>query len=277
MVRDVVEDQLAINATLPRTLIGLLFRPGFLTREYLAGRIARYIPPFRLYLASSLLFFVVLPFIAGFDRLWAAIEPHVEEATRGQSIAGTPSPRTEGEADTIPPASGVDRPAEPSEEFALVRSNIDTTAVPDWLKPLAGRYVRQEAKINAMTPREGMRVMYQGTTENVPRVIFLLLPLFALFLRAMYWRRVYAEHFVFALHFHAFVFLLAVVALAAQNLAVLVVLTGAVLVYLLLALKRVYRQSWVVTTAKYLVLLAVYFFVFAYAVVLVAYMVVLTA
>lgn len=277
MVRDVVEDQLAINATLPRTLIGLLFRPGFLTREYLEERIARYIPPFRLYLASSLLFFVILPFIADFDRLWEAMEPHVEEATRGQSIAGTASPGMEGEAETIPPGSGVDRPAEPSEEFALVRSNIDTTAVPGWLKPLAGRYVRQAAKINAMTPREGTRVMYEGTTENVPRVIFLLLPLFALFLRVMYWRRVYAEHFVFALHFHAFVFLLAAVALVAQNLVVLVVLTCAVLVYLFVALKRVYQQPWVVTAAKYLVLLTVYFFVFAYAVVVVAYTVVLTA
>ena len=41
------------------TLRPLLLRPGFLTREYFAGRRARYLQPFRLYLILSVLFFVV--------------------------------------------------------------------------------------------------------------------------------------------------------------------------------------------------------------------------
>ena len=157
MVRDVLEDQLAIGATLPRTLTGLLFRPGFLTEEYFAGRIVRYIPPFRLYLVSSLFFFIILPVVADFDRLWRAMEPHVEEAVRGQPTTGSPGHAARAEIDTLPSASQTGGSAESFEQFALVRSNIDTTAVPGWLKPVAGYYVRQEAKINAMTPREGAR------------------------------------------------------------------------------------------------------------------------
>ena len=38
------------------TLLPLLRRPGFLTREYFAGRRARYLPPLRLYLFMSVLF-----------------------------------------------------------------------------------------------------------------------------------------------------------------------------------------------------------------------------
>ena len=49
-VRDALTDELSLEARLPRTLGALLFRPGFLTREYFAGRIARYVLPFRLYL-----------------------------------------------------------------------------------------------------------------------------------------------------------------------------------------------------------------------------------
>src|SRR5690606_37120719 len=60
MIAEMLDDQLALNGRLPRTLVALLFRPGFLTREYTAGRIARYIRPLRLYLTCSLLFFVVL-------------------------------------------------------------------------------------------------------------------------------------------------------------------------------------------------------------------------
>lgn len=43
-----------------KTLWPLLARPGFLTREFFAGRRQRYLPPFRLYIVVSLLFFVVL-------------------------------------------------------------------------------------------------------------------------------------------------------------------------------------------------------------------------
>src|SRR5262245_16324656 len=47
------------DSRLWRTLGYLLVRPGFLTREFFSGRRARYLPPFRLYLVISLLFFVV--------------------------------------------------------------------------------------------------------------------------------------------------------------------------------------------------------------------------
>jgi hypothetical protein len=53
--------------------IGLLFRPGFLTAEYLDGRRARYTAPVKLYLACAAIFFLCAP-IAGFtlEQLLAA-------------------------------------------------------------------------------------------------------------------------------------------------------------------------------------------------------------
>jgi hypothetical protein len=47
------------------TLWPLLARPGFLTREYFAGRRARYLQPFRLYLITSVLFFVLSALLGG--------------------------------------------------------------------------------------------------------------------------------------------------------------------------------------------------------------------
>jgi len=48
-----------------RTLALLFFRPGFLTREYLAGRRRRYVRPGRLFLVLSLAFFAVVRFTSG--------------------------------------------------------------------------------------------------------------------------------------------------------------------------------------------------------------------
>ena len=47
------------------TIWPLLARPGFLTREYFAGRRARYLQPFRLYLIMSVLFFVLTAVLSG--------------------------------------------------------------------------------------------------------------------------------------------------------------------------------------------------------------------
>jgi hypothetical protein len=47
------------------TLWPLLARPGFLTREYFAGRRARYLQPFRLYLIMSVLFFLLSALLDG--------------------------------------------------------------------------------------------------------------------------------------------------------------------------------------------------------------------
>src|SRR5262245_51891783 len=46
------------DSRLWRTIRPLLLRPGFLTREFLRGRRARYLPPFRLYIVASVLFFL---------------------------------------------------------------------------------------------------------------------------------------------------------------------------------------------------------------------------
>src|SRR5688500_4301363 len=102
IARDVVEDNFSLESRLPRTLITLLFRPGRLTRDYAEGRIARYVQPVRLYVAASLLFFLVLSFVADFDLIWAEIGPTIERS--------------------------------PQENYVLVRTDLDPDEVPRWLR-----------------------------------------------------------------------------------------------------------------------------------------------
>jgi hypothetical protein len=238
IARDAVEDQFSLGGALPRTLGALLFRPGRLTREYAEGRVARYIAPFRLYLVSSLVFFVALSFVAGFDWAWRALEPSVPTET-AQSQAGSGTAGTPG-------------------RYVLVRLGVDTAMTPGWLKPAARHYLAKEEELNRMPPREGARVLYEATERNVPRALFLAVPLFALFLKGLYRRRLYVEHFVFVLHLHALGFLLATVVLVAREGWVARGVGLWMLAYLLLAMRRVYAQPWPWTAAKYVVLVAGY-------------------
>ena len=58
--REAMEDLTHADSRLWSTLAALLFKPGFLTREFLSGRRVRYLPPLRLYLVLSVLFFLVI-------------------------------------------------------------------------------------------------------------------------------------------------------------------------------------------------------------------------
>ena len=59
LTQEAFGDLLEIDSRLWRTLIPLAVRPGRLTRDYLEGRRARFMPPFRTYLVLSIVFFLV--------------------------------------------------------------------------------------------------------------------------------------------------------------------------------------------------------------------------
>lgn len=126
MLMEVLDDQFSINSALPRTLAGLLFRPGHLTREYMSGRIARYIPPFRLYLVASVAFFVALSMLPELrDPLANA---GINQHTTVNVGAPAPPDGSAGEVRSGVPA--VPRPVEPADAAAESRGESAQPAAP---------------------------------------------------------------------------------------------------------------------------------------------------
>jgi len=260
MLMEVMEDQLSVNSALPRTLGSLVFRPGHLTREYVQGRIVRYIPPFRLYLVSSLLFFVILPFIADPSQ----IQTEVEKGMRGDTVAlgagaSTPTRRSDTAA---APRRAVDDD-EGGNNFSMNLGFTDTTRVPQLLRPLNRRLQRGEERLNNMPPGEAIRTLVAAFEENAPTGVFLMMPLFAFILKLLYVRRkrFYVEHFVFALHVHSFAFLMFSLMLVLRVEWLNWTMGAWFILALYLAMKRVYGQGWFRTLVKFAILSWAYFFI----------------
>jgi hypothetical protein len=125
--------------------------------------------------------------------------------------------------------------------------------------------------------QEDPKQFAEALTANLQRALFLLLPVFALLLKLLYLRRgiFYLDHLVFALHFHAFAFavLTTLVLISASGLPPLAARSIGtaiwlwILVYLFLALRRVYGDSWPRTGLRYAALLISYAAVFTLAMV----------
>jgi hypothetical protein len=257
MLSEVMDDQLSLNSTLPRTLGTLLFRPGRLTHDYVQGRMMRYVPPFRLYLVSSLLFFIALSFVADPREMTINDEGQARlDSVRLARIADSVllvHARAQGE-DTTTYAKRVRE--RPKEETGPIQFGPRPDQVPPLLKPLARRMQATEDRLNAMPRREALRMMVEKVEENAPFGVFVMMPLFAFILKILYVRRkrFYVEHFVFALHTHAFAFLVGTAVLLMNYDLLEFVIFLWFLAYLFLALKRVYGQSVIRTFVKYVLL-----------------------
>jgi len=239
LVRDAVGDLFELDSRLWRTVIPLMFRPGKLTHDYLIGRRARFMPPFRTYLVLSIVFFLVA-FFDPQQQLGILYEPeasHSETAARQQKTAdeirrevlddlaaeGIYVPRRDSDqAPTVPEAeTGPEREGEQTESNGLnvqVRPsggldvNCDlgdfTARGPDWF---TRRVTRERVQhICDSVVADSGRSFVNRLLDNIPAALFVLLPLMALVLKMLYplSKRYYVEHLLFVLHFHAFFFLI---------------------------------------------------------------------
>jgi hypothetical protein len=232
----------ALDGRLWRTLGALLFRPGFLTREYFAGRRRRYIRPARLFLVASLLLFAALRIV---------VELGDFEVVHFDPPANTKAPAKE---------SGSESGLTLDDDFNVAMFDVQIPAIR-----------KRVDRFNQLSNQEKAAQMTQGVLRYGPYAMFVLLPAFALLLKILYLGprrrhptrpRLYAEHIVFAAHNHAFLFL-ALVAAAAISVGVL---RGAVivwmLVYMIWSLRVVYRGSWIGIGLRTFVMLLSYSILF---------------
>lgn len=211
------------------TLRGLL-HPGKLTKDYLRGQRARYLPPVRAYLIVSVLYFVV-----------AASAPNM--GTRSAEITGPDGVRIdliEGGA-----LSAADR--------AAILAEMETA--PWFVQPLLKSVVEDPAAFRART----LTIM--------PRVFFALLPVFAGIVSMFYRGRNFPTSLVFAVHVHAFAFLLFTLSEAAKftglvwfAVGVGIVAIAGFAIYTLFAFRAVFGGSWPMTIVKALGIGIVYVF-----------------
>jgi hypothetical protein len=251
LLREAAGRYVALDGRMWRTLAALLFRPGFLTREYFAGRRRQYIRPARLFLVLSIALFALLRFAGEPPML---IDHEL-----------TPAERDEIAKETAGAAEDVGLSIDPD---LKLRMNV---AAGTWFDP-----VRRRAELfNRLTRQEKADQIFGGVLRYGPYAMFVLLPLLALLAKLVYLGRTrryparprrYAAHLVFGAHSHAFLFLVvALIALLPVG-PLRAALVAWAIVYLLWSMKTVYGGRWSGVLARALVILFAYSVVFVFVV-----------
>jgi hypothetical protein len=250
LLQEAFGDLLELDSRLWRTVLPLLSRPGQLTRDYLEGRRARYMPPCRTDLVLSVIFFVVAFFNPKDDLSFffeADPEPTAEEIV--QKEAAVKRAEAEGkkqkdaaleklrelEAGGRIDASVIDEFEDSENDFVISLGNDDDDEgifgdcenatlsdeddVPDWI---AKRFT--DARIKQICERNKARGndnIADAILDNIPVALIVLLPLMAMVLKVLYplSRRYFVEHLLFFVHFHAFFFLILILQILFARLA----------------------------------------------------------
>ena len=188
---DMLNEAFDLDSKIFRTFMPLMFRPGSLTLEYIAGRRARYINPLRLYIVISLIFFLVLSMVARFSG-----EDVIDNAEPTTSIAMEDE---ENEWEVTFDDGTIWHPETSPLKFHDMFSNDTSRQLNEFLWSL-----KNKIKMIEEEPREFVQEVF----DVFPVLMFFLLPLFALLLKFVYLfqKRYYMEHLVIALHSHSFMF-----------------------------------------------------------------------
>ncbi len=264
------------------TIKDLAFKPGFLTKEYLSGRRASYLHPIRMYVFISFLYF-----LAAFTFRHSS---HKLESIKEERTVMVARKEMADSLHQILQETGNKTPVDSIKSAALAstisRLQLDTIHVEEIEFNIVGNidykllkeYHEQQQALPAEKRDKGIKPWLYGrwftaiehngeavleqliekTQHAIPKLMFLLLPLFALILKLFYDKKkyYYGDHAIFSLHFHSAAFLLFFV-IALLNKVVPAIATFLssmelflLIAYMTIALRNAYQQSLFISLVK---------------------------
>ena len=281
------------------TLKDLLIKPGFLSKEYMLGRRKKYLHPVRMYVFTSAVFFLVFFSLyhvsekdIGVKDANAKIEEGLntikQEAFKDAKTAEDSAKIIKGiellglekkaKSDTLlivkPQKKGdvnftmskdIDEYSS-VEEYDSLQKTLPVAKKDGWLtKVITRKSIALNIKYEG-DQRKMFADLINTFLHSFPYLLFVSLPLFALYLRLLYLRKrkefYFADHGVFLVHLYIFTFLFFLLYFGLDKLEekthwlTIGIIQGIFIlggvIYAIIAMKNFYRQGWGKTILKFI-------------------------
>ena len=277
------------------TLKDLLFRPGFLPREYMNGRRASYLNPVRMYIFTSFVFFLI--FFSAFhlddksfddNHLFSGKSLEQINAMSPEDFESFTQFLNKGKSMSREELKHYMDSVKKSDTANFTNINFKTKLEYDsalasgvkkdnWFKrQIIYKAIELNQKYKNDT-REEITSLINSLMHHFPQMLFISLPFLAMFLKLLYIRQknfYYVSHAIFAIHFYIFVFIAMLLSLAVYRIKDLTnwnwigyineLITIAVFFYLYKAMRNFYKQGRIKTIFKYFILLFSFLFLIVF-------------
>jgi hypothetical protein len=311
MMNHAISDYFHFDDQFFHTIKPLFFKPGFLSNEYMAGRRIRYLHPVKMYIFISLVYFVLL-FQTGFKATRDAsngkkiAKKQLLQTSSKQldSLSKAPYMPAFAKADLVVAKKKNDAAlanGDTSDEDSELIANKEkgyripgTTHDTTYTQYLADQQKLPPHKRNGFIMRlinkkalsyrqnygpRAKEVFLEQFQHNIPKMMFLMLPLCALIFQVTFWRnkKYYVEHLIYTFHLHCFLFLFLTIVMLLEIIIptawhitdwLNLIATLCIIWYLYKSLRVFYQRSAFRTVTKLLGATFMYLFVFIFCLVL---------
>jgi hypothetical protein len=253
MFRHFVFDLLHFDGKFFSTIFNLYKKPGFVALEYINGKRVKYLEPFKMYIFTSTIFFLALPYLNKSDVQNKVSKPDTPTATINYG------------ADTSR------RDSLPTPMYYATYEGFEKVFLQNgrnklgWLEKLILHRVYTFGKEHKVTNTNLQEEMAKDVLKKIPKVLFFILPVFTWLLQLLYFRKkelTFSDQGIFTLYYFVTIFisiiLVKIIAVISDNILHTEITEGItflcvcfLLVHLLLALKRFYQQKWGKTILKF--------------------------
>ncbi len=223
LVNHFVEDITHFDGKFFTTLKDLLFKPGFLTAEYLRGRRASYLHPIRMYVFTSAVFFLISFSVAHLDDKVFQMDEDAKEPSKISMGYNTDKDKSLDSAmallDSVKAhskkgvvvVSGDTLKFNSVKEYDSVQTLLSTNKRDGWFKrTITKREIGLKQNLIPFNQSVYKKIMNE-LVHSVPKMMFILLPLFALALQLLYVRNkklLYIDHAIFIIHLFVAIYML---------------------------------------------------------------------
>lgn len=286
-----------------RTLIPLLISPGKVSKDYIEGKRIKYTNPFRFYLATSIIFFLIISLTDSYkkfeelrigrsskiklnnndteaiqvdlDSIQNVVFKQLEEqdsvkAEQTQTKTDSTKVSYNTELETVKSDLGNSFDIVKFMKFQKGHPKVSIDAALDSLqvkRNFSNRFWYSRAKVfnSIFLDRDEAKKFFRQVLSYSSIALFILLPLFTLFLKFIYIRKkyTYVEHLVFVFHVQTVLFLLFsifyIIDFFKHSNSFLPIFLLLFMIYLFIAMKRFYNQGYFKTFVKYILANTMFF------------------
>ena len=276
LVQELVSDFMHLDSKVSRSLLPLLVRPGYLTKEYISGRRVRYFHPVRLFLTLTVILFIISglqkknePRILKAPDKGAFTDSTTQDLQSSSTKNDTSSHKvtesgktwrfkenntSHSDSGTLSLNIGELDVNIDTLRMMIDAGNLDNEAMMDKLGIEKNLFSKIMFSQIVRVQKQGFDKLRDYYTNKLPWMLFALMPVFAFVLYLLYIRKkiYFVDHLIHAFHLHSAVFLIMSLA------GLLQWLTGwstnwmllYIPAYYYISQQRVYGQPWPSSIAK---------------------------
>ena len=287
----------AYDSRFRRTLSAMMFHPGKISKDYIQGKRERYANPFRFYLSVSIIFFIIWSFSNNMDDFGSV---NNAKSTNLQELSPEELEKLRADLKNVPSIKNApvsvdsillkqqENSGKTYNDFYFSQEKLDSLSFSVSIQKQFDLYNHFHTETEISKPIIALDSLHHSTStfnrwvykkvvdfntiqknpeifvgyfiSKLPLIIFFYLPVFALFIWLLYWRRPfnYMEHLIFTFHVQTIFFVLMGIALIINNIFTWENIFGILILlflwYLYLALRKFYCQGRFKTLVKFFIL-----------------------